>query len=368
MNGEHERRCQAAQRELAAQGIDYLMVTPSSDLVYLSGIASEPSERLLAFLLPASGKPALVVPRLEAHRLAEAVPFAERLIWEETDDPVALLARAVDGGDNARPVVAVGDQTWALTLLQLQATLAGARFLPAGPLMGALRVCKSPGEVELLRQAGAITDEAFARFITQPLAGKTEAEVADLLSRLMREAGLESISFCIVGSGPNSAKPHHEPGPRRLVEGDTVVCDFGGTYRHYQSDMTRTLFVGAPPSEVVRVHAAVAEAQEAGFRAVRPGVEARAVDAAARSRLEAAGLGEFFIHRTGHGLGLDVHEEPYIVSDNPRRLREGMVFSVEPGAYLPGQFGVRVEDIVVVTDVGAERLNHARRDLVALKP
>ncbi|MHB1005355.1 MAG: M24 family metallopeptidase [Chloroflexota bacterium] len=368
MDGEHERRCQAAQREMAALGIDYLVVTPSSDLIYLSGIASEPSERLLAFLLPSAGKPALVVPRLEAHRLAEAVPFAERLIWEETDDPVALLSRALDSGDNSHPVVAVGDQTWSLTLLRLQATLVGARFLPAGQLLGALRVCKSPGEVELLRQAGAMTDEAFARFISQPLAGKTEVEVAVLLSRLMREAGLESISFCIVGSGPNSAKPHHEPGQRRLVEGDTVVCDFGGTYRHYQSDMTRTLFVGTPPPAVSRVHAAVAEAQEAGYRAVRPGTLARAVDAAARDRLEAAGLGEYFIHRTGHGLGLDVHEEPYIVGDNPLLLREGMVFSVEPGAYLQGQFGVRVEDIVVVTDTGAERLNHSRRDLVALKP
>lgn len=363
MEGEHERRCVAAQREMAARGVDYLVATPSSDMIYLAGIAAEPSERLLALILPASGPPTLVLPRLEAGKLAETATFALRAVWEETEDPVSLVARLVAGGAGGRPVVAVGDQTWASTLLAMQKAMPLASFVPAGPLLSTLRVIKSPAEVALLREAARRADAAWARILAEPLLGKSEAEVASLVSSYLVEAGLAKVSFCIVGSGPNSAKPHHEPGARRLAAGDAVVFDYGGTFAHYQSDITRTLFIGQPSERQRAVYEAVATAQEAAFRSIRPGVTAGEVDAVARGRLRAAGLGQYFIHRTGHGLGLDVHEEPYIVSGSELPLREGMVFSVEPGAYLPGEFGVRLEDIVVVTATGAERLNQAPRAL-----
>jgi Xaa-Pro aminopeptidase len=182
----------------------------------------------------------------------------------------------------------------------------------------------------------------------------------------MRRAGLEKVSFLIVGSGPNAALPHHEPGERLLQGGDLVVLDFGGTYRHYQSDMTRTVAIGEVPAEARRLHEEVRQAQELAYLAVRPGVAAQEVDLAARRHLMAAGLGDRFTHRTGHGLGLDVHEEPYIVQGSRLLLREGMVFSVEPGAYVPGEFGARVEDTVVVTAEGAERLNHSPRELLTV--
>ena len=366
MAGEHERRCLAVQRDMAARGIDYLVVAPSSDLTYLSGVAGEPSERLLAFILPPAGRPVLVLPHLEATKLAEMAPFAVREVWEDTDDPVAIVARLLDTSGKPSPVVAVGEQMWAGALLRLQEALPTARFVRAHPFLAEQRMIKSPAEVDLLHAAGRIADGVFVRLLSQPLAGRTEAEVADTLARLMREGGLEKVSFVIVGSGPNGAAPHHTAGNRRLVEGDIVVLDYGGTYQHYQCDITRTITIGLPPPDVSTVYELVSQAQEVAFRAVRPGVTAEEVDEAARRHLEAAGFGAYFIHRTGHGLGLDVHEEPYIVKGNRLPLREGMVFSIEPGVYLPGKFGVRVEDIVVVTSDGAERLNNAPRDLLGV--
>jgi len=366
MAGEHERRCLAAQRAMATRGVDCLVVAPSSDLIYLAGIAVEPSERLLALVLLPFGPPTLVLPRLEATKLAEVAAFASLAVWEETEDPVALVARLVTSLGADSPVVAVGERTFAGTLLRLQRALPEATFVSADAILAELRLIKSPAEVALMRAAGAMADEAYVHLLGEKLSGRTETEVADLLAGLLRRAGQESVSFVIVGSGPNSAAPHHAPGGRRLAPGDVVVLDFGGTHEHYQSDMTRTIAVGEPPSAAKRVYELVAQAQEVAFRTVRPGVTASEVDAAARAHLTAAGFGDLFIHRTGHGLGLDVHEEPYIVAGNPLPLREGMVFSIEPGVYLPGEFGVRVEDIVVVTADGAERLNNAPREFFSL--
>ncbi len=368
MADEYQRRCLAVQQAMALHGVDYLVINPSADLIYLAGIDVEPHERLLALILPPAGRPILLLPRLESTKLAELAPFAVREVWEDTDDPVELAAGLLTAGGVERPVVAVGEQMWAGVLLRLQAALPQARFVRGHPLLAEQRMVKSPAELALLRAAARIADEAFVRLLRERLAGKTELAVADLLGRLLRRRGLEKVSFAIVGSGPNGAAPHHVASERRLEEGDVVVLDFGGTYRHYQCDITRTITIGMPPPDVARVHELVCQAQEVAFRAVRPGVTAGEVDEAARRHLEAAGLGERFIHRTGHGLGLDVHEEPYIVRGSRLPLREGMVFSIEPGVYLPGRFGVRVEDIVVVTAEGAERLNNAPRDLIGVAP
>ncbi|MHB1134501.1 MAG: M24 family metallopeptidase [Chloroflexota bacterium] len=366
MSSEHEIRCRSVGARLAERGADFLLVTPSTDMLYLCGYAGEPSERLIALLLGPGGV-TLVTPRFEAERLASVAPFAGLEAWDEIEDPYARVAGLVRAAGRPQPVVAVGEHTWAGPLLALQAALPEARFVPAQPLLAEQRLLKSPAEIELLRTAGALNDEAFARLVERRLAGRSEREVAELLATEMRRAGLESVSFLIVASGPNAALPHHEPGERRLSEGDAVVLDFGGTYRHYQSDMTRTICVGEPALGLPQVHDFVRQAQELGVRAVRPGVAAEEVDAAARAHLAAAGLGQQFLHRTGHGLGLDVHEEPYIVAGNRLPLRPGMVFSVEPGAYLTGKFGVRVEDIVVVTPKGAERLNNAPRGLLSVR-
>jgi D-alanyl-D-alanine dipeptidase len=193
--------------------------------------------------------------------------------------------------------------------------------------------------------------------------GMREEEVAAALADLLTEHGHDTAEFTIVASGPNGASPHHEPGSRSIRAGEEVVMDFGGTVGGYYSDMTRTVVVERPPRGFAQVYDAVREAQEAAFQAVRPGVAAEVVDAAAREVIAMAGYADRFVHRTGHGIGLEVHEDPYIVAGNRRVLQPGMCFSIEPGIYLDGRFGVRIEDIVTVTETGAQRLNRASRDL-----
>ncbi|MHB1414816.1 MAG: M24 family metallopeptidase [Chloroflexota bacterium] len=367
MDDEYERRWRAIQQEMAVRGTDYMLITPSADLYYTTGYAREPSERLLALLIARVGQPLFVVPRLEAAGLANLASFAIHKAWDEAEDPIDILAAAIRAAGPPQPVVAICEQAWAGTVLRLQEALGDAQYVRAQPVLAEHRLIKSPAEIDLLQTAASLADEAFRRLLEQPLAGKTEAEVAELVSRLLLQAGLEKVSFVIAGSGPNSASPHHTAGSRRLELGDALVVDFGGTYQHYQSDITRTITIGPARSDIAEVHELVAQAQEAAFRTVRPGSTAGEVDAAARQHLTAAGFGANFTHRTGHGLGLDIHEEPYIMPGSALPLREGMVFSIEPGVYLPGKFGVRIEDIVVVTADGGRRLNGALRDLVSVQ-
>jgi D-alanyl-D-alanine dipeptidase len=232
-----------------------------------------------------------------------------------------------------------------------------------GEALPLLRAVKDAEELEALRRAARAADAAFADVLGVRFAGRREVEVAADLAEALRAHGHESVEFTIVGSGPNGASPHHEAGERRIGPGDAVVLDFGGRMAGYCSDITRTVVVGEPEPELERVHAIVRAAQEAGVRAVRPGVPCEAVDAAARAVIEEAGYGAAFVHRTGHGIGLDVHEPPYIVAGNRTPLEPGMTFSVEPGIYLAGRFGVRIEDIVAVTPDGVERLDQAPRGL-----
>jgi len=263
--------------------------------------------------------------------------------------------------------VAVSDGMLALHLLGLQRELTRASFRPAGPVVAELRVRKDAGEIEALARAGRADDEAFRRIALERLEGRSEEDVARSLRAHLVEAGHDEALFWIVGSGPNGASPHHEPAGRTLRRGEPVVLDFGGRAGGYCSDMTRTVTLGEPDDPEVReVYAVVAEAQEAAFRAVKPGMAAEDIDRAARDVIDEGGYGQAFIHRTGHGIGLDEHEEPYIVAGNGAPVEPGMCFSIEPGVYLAGRFGVRIEDIVVVTDDGAQRLNHAPRELATL--
>jgi Xaa-Pro aminopeptidase len=251
-------------------------------------------------------------------------------------------------------------------LLGLQAALPDARFATAAGVLSRLRSRKDQGEVQLLDRAARSADETFHRVIREGLEGKTEAQIAQALSTTLIETGHDASLFWIVGSGPNGASPHHDPGSREIRAGDTVVMDFGGRAAGYCSDVTRTVSVGEPTDEVKEVHEIVRRAQQAAFEAVRPGVPGEEIDRVARDIITEAGYGPAFIHRTGHGIGLEEHEDPYLVEGNSEPLEPGMCFSIEPGIYLEGRFGVRIEDIVVVTEGGAERLNHAPRDLVVV--
>jgi len=362
-----------AAREVAAEtGVDLLVVTPGSDLRYLCGYSAHAMERLTALAVPRRGEPFLVVPRLEAP-MVDASPAGtlglEVLAWDETDDPFALLARAATARLGSAPArVAVGDRTWALHALGVGGALPGAALELASPVVDRLRMVKTPAEVAELAAAGAAIDRVHARVGEWLRAGRTEAEVgADIAAAILAE-GHVSVDFTIVGSGPNGASPHHELSDRVVAEGDVVVVDIGGeTATGYRSDCTRTYAVGrAPGAEVTEWYAVLQAAQAASTAAVRPGVTAEQVDAAARGVIAAAGWGEYFIHRTGHGIGLDTHEAPYIVAGNDLPLEPGMAFSVEPGIYLPGRCGARIEDIVVCTADGVTALNEGPRELVVL--
>ena len=361
-------------------GLAALLLTPGPDLRYLTGYDAHQLERLtcLAILAApadgsspsAAGEPFLVVPRLElpAAQASPAGGLGLKIIpWDETDDPYALVAGRL--GNAARGTagpVGLSDRMWALMVLRFRDALPGVRQDLASAALRALRIRKTPAEVAALRAAGEAIDRVHARVPGWLRAGRTERQVAADIADAILEEGHARVDFTIVGSGPNGASPHHEVSDRVLQPGDAVVVDIGGTMPSgYCSDCTRTYVIGAPPPEFAAYYRVLQGAQEAACAAVRPGVAAEAVDAAARDPITAAGYGEFFVHRTGHGIGLECHEDPSIVSGNAEPLQPGMAFSIEPGIY-PGRSGARIEDIVVCTEQGYERLNHASRELVCV--
>jgi Xaa-Pro aminopeptidase len=363
---------QAARAVADERGIDLLVTTPGSDLRYLCGYAAHAMERLTALVVPRRGEPFLVVPRLEAP-MVDASPAGalglEVLAWDETEDPFDRLAEAVTARLGRAPArVAVGARTWAEHALGEQRALPGAVLELAGPVIDRLRMIKTPAEVEELALAGAAIDRVHAAMGEWLRVGRSEADVgADIAAAILAE-GHVSVDFTIVGSGPNGASPHHELSDRVVQAGDLVVVDIGGeTTTGYRSDCTRTYVVGGTPDpQVTDWYAVLKEAQESATAAVRPGVTCEQIDAVARDVITAAGWGEHFIHRTGHGIGLDTHEAPYLVAGNALPLEPGMTFSVEPGIYLAGRCGARIEDIVVCTDEGVRTLNDGTRELVEL--
>jgi Xaa-Pro aminopeptidase len=352
-----------AAEAAARAGVGALLLTPGPDLRYLTGYDAMASERLTCLAVPADGPAFLIAPRFEL-RSVQASPAGglgvDIVGWDETDDPYRMVADRL-----GRPgSVGLADQMWAMMVLRFAEALPGARLALASAALRGLRIRKTPAEVAALREAGAAIDRVHRRVPEWLAAGRSEREVAADIAAAITAEGHARADFVIVGSGPNAAKPHHEPSGRVLAAGDAVVVDIGGTMPSgYCSDCTRTYAVGPPPAEFAAYYQVLKAAQEAACAAVRPGVAAEAVDAAAREPITAAGYGEYFIHRTGHGIGLETHEYPYIVSGNAEALVPGMAFSVEPGIY-PGPHGARIEDIVVCTADGYERLNNAIRELV----
>ncbi|MFI9168159.1 M24 family metallopeptidase [Streptomyces lincolnensis] len=362
---DYRARMERAARTAADAGLAGLLVAPGPDLVWLTGYTPTATTERLTLLVLTAGQdpdPVLVVPTLEAPDAAKATgaPALTLRDWTDGKDPYAATAALLDGAGR----FGISDNTWSMHLLGLQKTLPGTSYASLTEALPMLRAVKDATELELLAAAGAAADATFEEIRNVAFTGRRESEIAAELARLLRRHGHTTVDFTIVASGPNGANPHHEVGDRVIQPGDMVVLDFGGLKDGYGSDTSRTVHVGEPTDEERRVHAVVREAQEAGFRAVRPGVPCEEVDRAARAVIADAGYGEYFIHRTGHGIGVTTHEPPYMVEGEERPLVPGMCFSVEPGIYLPGRFGVRIEDIVTVTEDGGRRFNDTSREMV----
>ena len=359
-------RLRRAQLQARRQSVDALLLTPGADLRYLTGYDALPLERLTCLVLPAEGDPALVVPRLELPA-AQASPAArlgiDIVAYDEVDNAYLLVAKRL----GAPEVVGLANRMWAEQVMSFRAALPSSRQVLAGPVLRELRIRKSPAEVEALRRAGRAIDRVHERMAEWLRAGRTEADIGRDIADAILAEGHATVNFVIVASGPNGASPHHHTGERVIAPGDAVVVDIGGTTADgYCSDATRTYAVGRAPDGFADYYDVLRQAQQAACDAVRPGISAHDVDAAARDLIAGAGYGEYFVHRTGHGIGLSEHEEPWIVAGNDEPLEPGMAFSVEPGIYLPGRHGARIEDIVVCTDQGADRLNLVDRELVVL--
>ena len=361
-------RLRRARAEMEAQGVDVALLSVGLDLPYLIGYNAMPLERLTMLVLPRRGPATLVIPQLEAPRVTALPGVFDLLPWGETEDPVALTARLVAEVTPTARVVAIGDQMWARFLVDLLPLLPGVSFRKAVDVMAPLRMHKDSAEIEALRAAGAAVDRIAAQLQAGeiPLVGRTEAQVsADLSARILAE-GHDVVNFAIVAAGENAASPHHHPGSRVIGANEIVLCDFGGTMNGYCSDITRCVYLGKVPSDVRDAYAVLQEAEEAAVRAAVVGTPCEEVDATARRIIAEAGFGDYFIHRTGHGIGLDAHEEPYIVSGNTLPLAAGHAFSIEPGIYMPGQWGMRLEDIVVATASGPDPMNRADHRLAVL--
>ena len=361
-------RIQRAAAEAAARDIDALLITPSVDYTYLLGYRPPAMERLTCLIVTADGQPSLLVPQLEEplarHELGALAEELAIVPWDETEDPFWVVRDLLKGRAMR---AAVQDQMWARFVLRLRAALDPMELVEAGPAMGALRRIKTPDEIERLRLAARAADQAMDQIRGERFTGRTEADVSARIRALLVEAGHETAEFSIVASGPNSASPHHEPGDRVISQGDAVVLDIGGFLDWYGSDTSRTVVVGDPPREFALLYGVLKQAQLAACTAVAPGVPAQDIDRAARHLIAEGGYGDAFIHRTGHGIGLEIHEEPYIVDGNPEPLLPGQAFSIEPGIYIPGQWGARIEDIVVCTEDGSEVLNRSSRELISVE-
>jgi len=363
----YRSRLARCQKLMSEKEIDILFLAPGPNMYYLSGFLVEPGERLLSLIIPQSGEPLFIVPQMyEQH--VKSLTWVEKLVcWKDSEDPNTVLSATMRQVVMKRPKIAVDTRMWSRFLLMLLAALPDARYLDAALVMNPLRIKKTPEEIALMARSAEIADAAFIETAKECREGMTEHQVAAKIVNEMRILCADSVPFePITGSGPNGALPHYRSGDRKLQKGDLVVLDYGCIYRGYFSDITRTIAVGSCDDERRKVYSIVRSAQEKAYQTAVEGIEAQSVDKVAREIIEAAGYGQFFVHRTGHGVGLEVHEEPYVVAGNSMKLDEGMAFSIEPGIYLPGKFGVRIEDIVVIQAGKARRLNKCTRELVAV--
>jgi Xaa-Pro aminopeptidase len=365
-SADYAARMARATADAARPGLAGVVVAPGPDLVWLTGYRpTAMTERLTLLVLVPGEDPTLLLPTLERPdaEAAAGAPALRLATWSDGSDPYEAAAGLLP----AEGTLGISDSSWALHLLGLQRALPGTTYRGLSEAMPMLRAVKDEAELSRLTAAGAAADATYGEILGARFAGRRETEVAADLAALLRRFGHEQVDFTVVGSGPNGANPHHEAGDRVIEAGDAVVLDFGGLMHGYGSDTTRTVCVGEPSGEVRRVHDVVREAQQAAFEAVRPGVACQDIDRVARAIITDAGYGEQFIHRTGHGIGVTTHEPPYMVEGEEQPLVPGMCFSIEPGIYLAGRFGVRIEDIVTVTEDGGRRLNTTDHGLAVVE-
>ncbi|HIH96332.1 MAG TPA: aminopeptidase P family protein [Thermoplasmata archaeon] len=357
---EFRERTEKAQELMQKRQIQTLILFPGTNMYYLTGFLEEPMERPLFAVFDVKRDPFFIAPDLYEEQIKESTWIRDIRTWQETENPYALFER-----DQEKGMIAIDDKMWSVFSENLRRILKDCELVGASSILRQLRMMKSDEEIHALKKAGEIADASLEAILDEITQGRTELELAALLEYEMKKRGGSRPSFeSIVGSGPNGAMPHKRATSKRLENEESVVFDFGCVYKGYCSDMTRTVFIGDPTEEMRKVYSVVVEAQEHAFREVKANSKAKDIDLAARSYIEAKGYGKHFIHRTGHGIGLDVHEEPYITKENDQVLQRGMTFSIEPGVYLPGKFGVRIEDIVAVTDSGAISLNKFTKELL----
>ncbi len=365
------QRLERVRNAMRQQGVDAIALSVGSDMPWLIGYEAMGMERLTMLVVPVDGDAELFIPALEVPRVAERPDVFKVQGWTETQDPVRLVADKL--GSAGR--VAIGDHTWSRFLVALQQEMPYAGWVTAGEVVGPLRAVKEDHEVNRLQAAASGVDRVAAALQAGEikLVGRTEAEVSAELGRRILAEGHAKVNFAIVAAGENAASPHHHPGDRVIRENEVVLCDFGGTTDEpdgepgYCSDITRCVYTGTPPTEFVEQYQVLFEAQELGVVAAQVGTAAEDVDRAARQRMAEADLDQWFVHRLGHGIGVEAHENPYLVAGNGAPLEPGNAFSVEPGFYIGGKWGARIEDIVVSTNIGPRALNKADHNLAVVE-
>jgi Xaa-Pro dipeptidase len=361
----YAKRVENVQKIMQREGYDYLILAPSANMLYFSGMKTSPDERLQILLIPASGQPSGVFPEMYREKLDKVLSNRFSILtWDDTKDSSQVLKKLL--GEEKPTRIAIDDTLWSSHLIAMMPVFDGCSFYPVSRVAGTLRQFKDANEIETLKKAGEIADQVMekVRNIIRP--GMSEKELSIFIETHYKELA-DDISFKpIIASGPNGASPHHSTGERAFQLGDFIVVDCGGLVSGYCSDITRTFCLGKADNEMKQVYQAVQDANQAAFEAITRGCTCEEADVAARSVITNAGYGPNFIHRTGHGIGLDVHEAPYLVAGNSEEIVPGMVFSIEPGVYLPGKFGVRIEDIVAMTDQGPIRLNNFARNLIEI--
>jgi Xaa-Pro aminopeptidase len=366
VRGSLENRFARLRARMADAGVDVLLVSPSADYRYLTGLVPPVPTRLTFLVVPLEGTIELVTPSLEAAGFEmheELQGLIEPVPWSDGDDPAEVAAASVRRRGTTRRV-AVSDRTWAKHLVPLSDRLSGTAIVAGGALLGAVRAVKDTSEIDALDEAAGRISRVTDRLAELEWIGRSEREIAADVAERMRESGHEEVSFVIVASGPHSANPHGMPTNRKVEHGDVVQIDIGGKAGTYSSDIARVVSVGEPSDEVREVYSIVVRAYEAALAEAAVGITGEAVDAAARAVITDAGYGSNFLHRTGHGIGLDEHEEPFIIAGNTEPLVAGNVFSIEPGIYLPDRFGVRLENIVALEDTGPRELSRDLHEII----
>ena len=363
-----QQRMSAVRRGLARVEAAAVVFGLSTNMRYLTGFSDEPGERMLVLVVPRDGDPTLIVPELYANQVRACRPDCTLRVWADGDDPTLIVRDVARDLEAQTGRVLLDDTLWTAIALPVQQAFPGREVGLASEVMTELRMRKTPEEVECMQRAGEITDRALEDELSRPIAGQTEIALARRLESAMLDGGASGVAFeTLVAAGPNSALPHYRAGNRRIEPGDVVIMDFGCRVGGYCSDITRTVVCGEVSPDESNAYDAVRKAHATAWDRAKRGVPAQEVDRAARSVLAEAGYGEAFCHRTGHGVGIDVHEPPYIVEGNSTNLEPGMAFSIEPGAYFSGSFGVRLEDVVIVTEGGAKSMTEAPRELRAVE-